>query len=412
MTDKNKPVHPDIPVDRAWQTGRRLYVRCGYTSRLNTDLLGIGANWDKEVKARWVGSTKRQQLVEVLLAWKARIDEIEAIKRKGLWVEIPQEALTIRGRIRKLGGVYEGEPRYQWALPTEEAYTEAKRLVDQWRAERAAEEKAAAERAAVRRAKEAAERAEAAAAAKAKAEAEQAARHEQMIRESGRTLTGETVFLRQYSTQVMRRAAAVEHAHSLGTVLHLADGRRGIVTEVSVRFVNEEMASSTCYHDGIYDMAHWCYGYELEVVEPTDEERAADAEKAAVTADAEDIHKLMKSAGRLTAARAASWTRIPGEQIAAIITTSQGSGLRFQGGTLTLTTDNRVVWQHPGYYDDYIHTEGISDDPELVARVRAILAAGSRKRTTLDGGQLPTYYEVTTVHYHQADEGDDPVERS
>lgn len=42
--------------------------------------------------------------------------------------------------------------------------------------------------------------------------------------------------------------------------------------------------------------------------------------------------------------------------------------------------EGRRIWQHPGYYDDYIPTERHITDASLVEKVRQLVAKGSRTR--------------------------------
>ena len=51
------------------------------------------------------------------------------------------------------------------------------------------------------------------------------------------------------------------------------------------------------------------------------------------------------------------------------------------------------VWVLDGDYDDYTRSEGVSTDPDLVARVRRLLAAGPRTRVL--EGQMPITYRIT-----------------
>ncbi len=374
----DKPIHPDIPTDRAWQTGRRLYVRCGYKSQLNADLRAIGATWDADMRALWVGSTKRDAVVQAVRAAEGKRAEIESIKAAGRWVSVPYDASAVRDRAKELGGVWDGDQK-RWAMPSDESATEVRGLRDTWQRDRDAAEQA---------------RRDAAREAQITRE-EQATRdeRERAIDRAGRALSGETARFTEVSTRRMHKHIARQTARSLGSVVKLRDGRRGVITGVKIWFTGEDFASSVCWHPETHDQAHWDFRYTVEIVEPTAEELADDATKAAERADADAIHEVMWNAGKLTGARADDrWTTIPEEDRAGVITATSGEATLIRGGTLILTRDDRVVWQHPGYYDDYVRSEGISTDAELVERVRGLLAGGSRKRTM--PGQLPTYYEV------------------
>lgn len=220
---------------------------------------------------------------------------------------------------------------------------------------------------------------------------------EQIVKSSGRTPTGETFKFREFSTRRrMRRDRAVTLLNPPGKLIRFDDGSRGVVVKSSVDFYDDEEATSFCWHPEMVDQAHWCYSYTVAIVHPTEEEAAADAAEAAELAAAQQVHDLMTSATTLTGATAGgTWTPIPDEEIAGKIESEAGTGERFASGRLILTRDDRVVYQHPGFYSDYVRMEGISTDPDLVARVRSVLAGGTRRASGLTGGQLPTYYAVT-----------------
>lgn len=392
MASTTKQIHPDIPTDRAWQTGRRLYVRCGYHSRLNDGLRKLGAHWDPEQRALWIGSTKREAVVDLLLTAEAHRNRIEEIKKQDRWVSIPYDAAIIRERAKKLGGIFDRD-RKEWALPSDETAGEINELLSVYwkriKEQREAEKKALEERYAQDRAAAADARQQ----EKRDAAARAARLREQVIADSGRTTTGETATLVEISTRFMNKTTANEKAYQLGAVIQLDDGRRGIIVARDIWFTNSDMASSVCWHAETHDEAHWDFRYELAIVEPTEEELDAEVRKAAERMDAAEIHAVVDNADKLTSARADDqWTTIAEEDKAGEVIATSGIAAVIRGGQLVLTRDGRVVWQHPGYYDDYIRSEGISSDPELVDRVRALLEAGSRKRVV--PGQMPVYYEV------------------
>jgi LacI family transcriptional regulator len=74
MAAQRKQIHPGIPIDQAWQEGRRLYVATAPGSRLDKDLLTLGSTWDDARKARWVGSTKSDGVVAALTADVERLE--------------------------------------------------------------------------------------------------------------------------------------------------------------------------------------------------------------------------------------------------------------------------------------------------------------------------------------------------
>lgn len=385
MAATKKAIHPDIPTDRAWQTGRRLYVSCGYKTQLNDGLRKLGAHWDGEVRALWVGSGKREAVVDLVLLAEGRKKQVEEIKKSGRWVNIPYDATGIRARARELRGIWVNDVK-QWVMASDESYMEIVGLVEAWNRDRKAECEAQEE--AQREAKVAEKQAE-----KRDAATMAARRRERIIADSGRVSTGLTAELREISTRRMNKATALESARVAGEVIRLGDGRRGLIISSKVWFTNSEYASSTCWHEETHDEAHWDFQYELLIVEPTEEELDAEVAKNAERADAAEIHKLMSDADKLTGSRADDeWTPTPEEETAGVITATTGVAAVIRAGRLILTTDGRVIWQHPGYYDDYIRSEGISTDPDLVERVRRLLAPGDRTRVM--PGQMPVYYEV------------------
>jgi len=110
-----------------------------------------------------------------------------------------------------------------------------------------------------------------------------------------------------------------------------------------------------------------------------------------VPADVEEIHLLMQQVAELTGATAGHHTTLPEDDLVGSITAwTDPTG--FNAGKLILTVDRRVFWQHPGYPGDYVRSEGATTDLPVEARVRAVLAGGSRKRTV--PGDPPVEYEV------------------
>lgn len=380
-----KTLREDIPTDRAWQEGRRLYVRCGYKSKLNTDMRAIGAKWDTEKHALWVGSTKKPQVLVCLDAAKARIDAITAVKDQGLWLDIPYEAAAIRDAAKQAGAVFDG-PTKRWAFRDEESLDQITEARDKWITER--DEKERLTREVDDRARREAEKAD-----RERAEQAQRARVQRIVEESGRILTGDTTDLVEISTQIMNKVTAQDRAREIGSVVTLSDGRRGLVTAAKIWFTNDEMASSVCWHPETHDEAHWDFRYTVAVVEPTQEERDADADATAKRADAQEIHDLVREIDNSEVRAVDYWTVIPDDDQAGTIDITHGYTGAVAGGRVVLTTAGQVWWQHPGYYDDYIRTERVADDPELVARVRHVLDGGTRERVM--PGQLPAYYRVT-----------------
>src|SRR5690606_37823695 len=102
-----KPIADDIPTTRAWQEGRRIYVRCGYKTQLHQALRSLCAHWDSDQRARWVGVTKKTRVVELVRAHEQRITALEEVKQAGRWISIPYEAGEVRTKIKTLGGVWD-----------------------------------------------------------------------------------------------------------------------------------------------------------------------------------------------------------------------------------------------------------------------------------------------------------------
>ncbi|WP_433513902.1 hypothetical protein ACQP2T_61860 [Nonomuraea sp. CA-143628] len=381
-----KKIHEDIPLERAWQTGRRIYVRCGYNSQLNKQLLQLGSTWDGDVRARWVGSTKKTAVVELVRAHLERIAAIERVKAEGRWVAIPYEATDIRARAAALDGVWD-DGRKQWAMRAEEHQAEIIELVQTYQAE--IDRQQAEQRAALKRDRQIAEQANKKR-DQERAEAEAATRRERILTESGRTPTGETDKLTIISTRYMNRAGALQMAHQLGDVVRFDDDRRGVVVSVKAWFTDEEIASSICWHAQTHDEAHWDIEHTVAIVEPTEEEKTADAERAAVRRDALEIHDLIQHISRATQPLTPDeWATIGNVATVGEISETYGSTYN-RGTTLKLTRDGRAYWTHPGYHDDYISTGGSTSDPETVARLRAILNVGPRTREVIDQ-MLHTY---------------------
>jgi hypothetical protein len=388
MTDP-KPVHESIALDRAWQIGRRIYVRCGYESTLGAQLREIGANWDREQKRLWVGSGKKARLIPLVQAADERVRRIEEIKREGRWVRIPYHAQDIREAAKSRRGIWD-PARQEWAFATHEDYVAVRDLVVALaRREQQAIEAERRERARQRQAARAAE-----AAAEAQAAVDQRAR---VLAASGRTPTGEEAEHRVISTRRMNKATAWDSAHPLGKVVRLRDGRRGVVVERKVWFTGADMASSVCWHPQTHDEAHWDLLHVLAIVEPTADERAADEAEAAERADTAELHQLAREMQSRSdhAQLTEGWSEIPDSLQVGVVRCWYGTADRHDGGRLLLTRDDRVVFQHPGFYDEWVRTERITTDPELLARVRAVFDAGGRTRRYVD--QMNYDYEVV-VH--------------
>lgn len=355
------PLHDDIPTDRAWRTGRRVYVRCGYQSQLNTELRDLGGRWDADERALWVGSGKADKVIPLVAAAIERAAAIETVKatatETGRWVTIPYAAAAVRDRAKALGARWDAG-RKQWAMPTDTAHAEISEAVAALHAAAAAER--AAERAARGATVEAAKPTPA-----------------DIVAGAGRVATGDTAHTLRLSTRRMNKAVAATMAHKVGAVVHLTDGRRGVVVDTDVWFTGEEMASSACWHDETHDQAHWDIRATLAVVEPTDAERAADQAAAEQAGELVELDAVFVAAakGDLTDGHTSErWTTVAGPRI----TRRGGSTGSVDHGRIILGEDGVVWWQHPGYCDDYRRSERRTTDPALYARVRALTALGAR----------------------------------
>ncbi|MCI2421109.1 hypothetical protein MOQ72_27065 [Saccharopolyspora sp. K220] len=382
---KAKPIGETISTDRAWQIGRRIYVHCAYESKLGAQLREIGANWDREQRRLWVGSGKRDKVIPLVQAADARVQAVEDIKKQGRWVRVPYEATEIRAEVKKLDGVFDGD-RKAWAMPDEASFTAIKDLLTQRQERIDAEQRAAEEkRQKQRQAEREAERAH--------AEAQRADRRERLLAESSRIPTGESAEHRVISTRVMNKAIAWSEALPLGKLVELDDGRRGIVVDRKVWFTGSEFASSVCWHAETHDEAHWDFAYTLALVEPTEQENADDAERATTLADAAALHQLVDEVARSDQGQlSGEFSTIPDQQRAGEIRCTYGTVGRHNGGRLILTTAGDLVYQHPGYYDDYQRTQRTLNGGDLVDRARALIERGPRTRVHID--QMYYDYEV------------------
>jgi hypothetical protein len=343
-------IHPDIPDEKAWQQGRRIYIRCGYKSILNSQLRDLGARWDGDENALWVGTGKRDQVIPLILAQAERAAATVAIKDAGLWVKIPFDASDVREQAKKLGARWDGD-RKEWAMPSAETLATVQALLA------AAKDKAAQQKAAAN-----------AAAAKT---------DDDILAESGRTVCGDRKSLTGRLEGHGRRPWAEQSKPQPGDIRITVDGFRVLVLSSTVDFWSDQDQAdfSPSREPG------WYYTYTCVAVEPTADEAADDTTRAAGQADAEEIaaatEAVRKSVEYVPEAEAG--TRRPAAAVAGKISITTGT-TRYSDGEITLTQDGTVTWYHPGYYDDYHASEGSTADPDLAARVRAIITAGDRTR--------------------------------
>lgn len=404
-----RQVHPDLPTGRVWQQGRRLYARCGRSSRLSTAMHAMGARWDVKEQALWVGSGKREAFTPLALDHQAVLERLENLRAAGHWVDIPFHAELIRARAKDMGGIWDPDLK-QWALPTPADHIEILDLVQVWQqardAERAERARAVQEQREIQRREAEIQRREAAwEAAEARQEAalEEAGARERARREAartaegfraelarqvGRTLTGHTEHRREVFPRFTDGDAARAAALEVGAVIRMEDGRRALVCGSRVGYIPREDA-------GVYgqDRAHWYVKYQLAVVVPDESELDQEGARAVEEWDADELRVLVEDAELLTFPAAGDrWTPLADAQ-GAILVTAGVNGL-IPAGRLVLDRDGALWWQHPGHYDTYVRSEGCTRDPDLVARMRRVLADGPRRRTV--AGSSPRHYEVTT----------------
>lgn len=338
-------IHPEIAEDKAWKAGRRIYVRAGYKSQLSDALYGIGAKWDRDEHALWVGSGKLDQVVPLILAQAEVAAAVQAVKELGFWAKIPFDAEPVREAAKKLGARWDRD-RKEWAMPSQDALDKVTTLIAARKAAKAAAPKPAA-------------------APKLTAE--------DVIAQSGRTVTGEQVTISGRLDGHGKRAWAESVMPKPGDVRRMPDGRRMLVLTSSVDFMNS---------DAIEDFmpgreVGWYFTCRVIEVAPDEAEQAQDAERATQAADGETI-----AAGFEAARKACQPAEVldlsPADGPSVTVLSLLG---RDDDGKVTLLGDETLIYQHRGYYDDYRRTQGTTNDPEAVAAFRAILAGGSRSRT-------------------------------
>lgn len=346
------PIRADIDTDRAWRLprGRTIYVSCAARSKLDQDLRAAGATWDGTHRALKIGAGKLAVVLQALDAHQGRTAAVEEIKALNHGVQIPYLAEEIRRYAsEELRGVFD-KPRKLWFMRTAADKDEIESRVHRWE-----------------EARRSARRAERASADKPAAE---------VIAASGRTAVDDTLQKFQLPLRGGRmvRGQAEKAAPQIGEVRHTDDGRRVLITSRTVEFHGQGWVED--FEPGT-EPGWFCYITGV-VVEATEAERAHDAAVAAVKADAQEIHDLLEAARR--AADMAPVSPPHGlSKGGATITHLGVPGL----GDFAVVRDlgERVMYQIPGDYDDIRQAEGEVTDPVVIARVRAVLAAGSRTRT-------------------------------
>lgn len=139
-----------VDPDRAWRMGRRIYVRAGYQTALHDGMRSIGATWDADRKAWWVGIAKRDAVVALVLAQQQLRTDYEQRREAGVEVRIPYDAGDVRSAAKAAGALWVAD-RKVWSIPADRA-DEIAAMVTAWRREadiaEAADKARTAERAA------------------------------------------------------------------------------------------------------------------------------------------------------------------------------------------------------------------------------------------------------------------------
>jgi hypothetical protein len=354
-----KPIADDIPTSRAWKEGRRIYVTSDYGSPLAGALYEAGGKWDRDARARWFGSSKLEIVLAVLCehlpaedeAAQAKADRraiVEEIKARGHWVKIPKNMLPARTRAKDLGAVFDGD-RAEWALPDRETALEVMKLVSD--ARRAQDQRR-----------------------KASKEATAAVTDEDVIAASGRATVGEPITTRRELTgyaPMTRRE--VTDMFRVGSVHQMGPTNRYLILTLGrAEFLSEDDLEDMGYPGS---KPRWVVELRVIQVKPTEQDLAANAERAALSTLAKelvDLFAALQDAPATPAGTQESWSNVTGQTIS-----RDGIATGYRDGSLILDGD-RVIYQHPGYYDEYRRHETATDDPEVVARVHAVIESGDR----------------------------------
>lgn len=331
MTE-SKPLAEDIPLERAWKVGRRIYVRCGYKSQLNDEIRALGGKWDREERALWVGSGKADQVITAVRAAEERGAKVEEIKAAGYEIAIPYARADVREFAKGLGAIWQAASK-TWALPTADALGKVQAAL-------AAQPVTNAQPAASRPKRTPAPEIDA------------------VIADSGRTVIGDQVKAEKHLGK-MRRTDAEQHYYA-GQIVAF-EGGRALVVQAKFIWVSEDTAEDT----GNFGSEGFWADLILVPIEPTDAEVEAKRkveERAELRKRIVDIfaHALGRTrpvdrfdAGEVVVARWLETAR--GIQI----------GRRADG-----------VWlvQHPGHYDDYRLSQCAVEDPAEVDVLESLTA--------------------------------------
>lgn len=281
----------NLPLDTIWQTGRRVYLRCGYRSAAHEQIKALGAHWDNDTKAWWIGSGQRDQVVEIARALIGRREAVAEVKDAGHLISIPFEATDIRQHAKTLGAVWIPD-RKLWALPTAEALAQVQPLVDELRS--AAEAAQAAARAVER----AEEKAAMEAAQQSTAEDRKttfAERAASLAAKAGRTITSPDQVQVNWESPGHRSQVAARFQP--GDVKRRKDGSRVLLVDVNLWFFDPDMDDDggAPWQEKAWNISARCVN-----VEPTPTEAAEIAAEAQRDADKlrlDEIQRLIERTG-------------------------------------------------------------------------------------------------------------------
>lgn len=324
-----KRLAEDIPLERAWKSGRRIYVRCGYRSRLNDQIRDLGGKCDADERALWVGSGKAEQVVTAVRAAEERGAQVEATKAAGYTIAIPYARSDARELAKSLGAVWQPDSK-TWALPTSDALGRVQAAL--------AAQSAGSSQPTQPRARKAA-----------------APPIESVIADSGRTVIGDRVTVDKHLGR-MRRVEA-EGRFRPGQIVRFDDGR-ALVVQARYTWLSEEDAEDS----GNFGLDGFWANLVLVPVEPTD----AEIESSRKTDERAELRR------RIVAIVSARRQRKPvGQLQSSEVVVQQRLGTPMGVG-IGRAPDGTWVLRHPGFYDDWRASVAVIDDPAEVAILEAL----------------------------------------
>jgi hypothetical protein len=252
--EMDRRIAPHIPTARAWKAGRRIYVTSAYKSRLGDELYGIGAKWDRDEGARWVGSGKLNQVIPLIEAHEERVARTQAVKEAGLLVKIPFDAAGVREQAKELGARWDKEKK-AWAMPDAESLGQVQVLVGEWQdADKLRKDEGKAARAADR--------------------AKRSRSAEEIIAESGRSVVpgGRQASFQAPLKGFVRRVEAAQYAPEPGEI-RTVKGVHYLVLKGSVEFWNDDTVADLAPH---YQEATWVQSWTGVPVEELADTEAAE----------------------------------------------------------------------------------------------------------------------------------------